>query len=233
MSHKGRRVENPVHFLCPFHVLYYFCPLYIVQRREIITIAGMVQVAPSAIFMRSSPSAYWQTLIVFKQIQYSTTMIMRKIILLLCLLVGPLAAQAQFEQGKKYVSASVSGLGCSYSTKEKFRLGVDASVGYFVSDCLMLRANLGYDHTRAIDDFSAGVGARYYFDQCGVYMGAGAEYAHFTPKNNDLLIPVELGYSFFINRFITLEPSVYYKMSLQDFSDNSSIGFRLGLGFYF
>ena len=64
-------------------------------------------------------------------------------------------------------------------------------------------------------------------------MGAGAEYAHFTPKNNDLLIPVELGYSFFINRFITLEPSVYYKMSLHDFSDNTSIGFRLGLGFYF
>ena len=193
----------------------------------------MVQAASSAISYVLIKYCLLTKAYSFQTNQYSITMIMRKIILLLCLLVGPLAAHAQFEQGKKYVSASVSGLGCSYSSKEKFRMGVDASVGYFVSDCLMLRANLGYDHTRAIDDFSAGVGARYYFDQCGVYMGAGAEYAHFTPKNNDLLIPVELGYSFFINRFITLEPSVYYKMSLHDFSDNSSIGFRLGLGFYF
>ena len=158
---------------------------------------------------------------------------MRKIILLLCLLVGPLAAHAQFEQGKKYVSASVSGLGCSYSTKEKFRMGVDVSVGYFMSDCLMLRANLGYDHTREIDDFSAGVGARYYFDQCGVYLGAGAEYVHYTPSSNDVRIPIEVGYAFFVNRYITIEPSLYYKMSLDSFSEKSEVGARIGLGFYF
>lgn len=158
---------------------------------------------------------------------------MKKALFLLCLLLGSLSAHAQFEQGKKYVSTSLSGIGCSYSAKEDFRFGLDASVGYFAADCLMLRAMVGYDHTHEIDDFNIGLGARYYFDQCGVFAGVGAEYAHFTPKNNDLLVPVEIGYSFFINRFITLEPSVYYKMSLHDFSDNSAVGFRFGLGFYF
>ena len=158
---------------------------------------------------------------------------MKKLFLIVCLLVGAVSARAQFEQGKKYLSTSVSGIGCSYSGSEKFRFGLDASAGYFAADCLMLRATLGYDHTREIDDFTIGAGARYYIEQNGLYGGLGVEYSHFTPKNNDFSVPIEVGYVFFINRYITLEPSVYYKMSLHDFSNNSSVGFRFGLGFYF
>ena len=158
---------------------------------------------------------------------------MKKILLVLILLTGTLSASAQFEKGKKHLSTALTGLNLQYSGEQKFRFGLDANAGYFIDDCLMLRAQVGYNHTKESDDFNFGVGARYYFDQCGVFAGVGAEYAHFTPKNNDLLIPVEIGYSFFINRFITLEPSVYYKMSLHDFSDNSAVGFRFGLGFYF
>lgn len=159
---------------------------------------------------------------------------MKKVLLLLmtfaCL---SLTAHAQFEQGKKYVGASMSGLGLSYSSAEKFRMGLDLNAGYFIADCLMLRAGVGYDHTRQIDDVSIGAGVRYYFDQCGVHIGAGAEYAHFTPSNNDVLIPLEAGYTFFLNRHITLEPTLYYKMSLHDFGDNSSFGLKIGLGFFF
>lgn len=158
---------------------------------------------------------------------------MKKVIFLLLLLVSAATAHAQFEQGKKYVGASLSGLGMSYSSSEKFRLGVDLNAGYFVADCVMLRANVGYEHTKHIDDVSVGAGARFYFDQCGVFLGAGLEYDHFTPKSNDLLIPCEVGYAFFVNRFITIEPSLYYKMSLHDFSNNSTVGFRIGMGFYF
>lgn len=153
------------------------------------------------------------------------------------LLVSALGAQAQsstpFAQGTKYVGASVSGLGLSYSSNEKFRMGLDVNAGYFAADCLLLRASVGYDHTKAIDDVSVGAGVRYYFDQCGVFMGAGAEYDHFTPSNNDVMIPCEVGYSFFLNHNITLEPSVYYKMSLHDFSNNSTVGVKIGLGIYF
>jgi opacity protein-like surface antigen len=158
---------------------------------------------------------------------------MKKTLLLMLLLLSGLTASAQFEQGKKYINTSFSSLGLSYSGSEKFRLGVEANAGYFVADCLLLRANVGYDHTKKVDDVSVGAGARYYFDQCGVYLGAGAEFDHYTKASNDVMIPVEVGYAFFVNRFITIEPSVYYKMSLHDFSDNSTVGFRLGLGFYF
>lgn len=158
---------------------------------------------------------------------------MKKLLLFIVLLAGALSAHAQFDKGTKYVGTSLSGLGLSYSSSEKFRFGVEATAGYFVSDCLMLRGNISYDHTRNINDVAVGAGARYYFDQCGVFMGAGAEYVHFTPKSNDVQIPLEVGYAFFINRFITIEPSVYYKMSLDSFSQKSTVGLRIGLGFYF
>jgi hypothetical protein len=48
-----------------------------------------------------------------------------------------------------------------------------------------------------------------------------------------LRIPVEVGYAFFVNKNITIEPAVYYKMSLADFSDNSTVGLKIGFGFYF
>lgn len=158
---------------------------------------------------------------------------MKKILLLMCMVLGTLTANAQFAQGTKYVSASLSGLGLSYSSNQKFRLGVDATAGYFMADCLMLKGNVTYDHTKEIDDISVGAGLRYYFDQCGVFMGAGADYVHYTPSDNDVQIPVEIGYAFFVNRFITIEPSLYYKMSLDSFSQKSTVGVRIGLGFYF
>ena len=161
---------------------------------------------------------------------------MKHILFTLVLFFAALGASAQstpFAQGVKYVGASVSGRGLSYSSNEKFRLGLDASAGYFLADCFQLRASLGYNHTRAVDDVSVGAGVRYYFDQCGVFVGAGAEYDHFTPSNNDVMIPCEVGYAFFLNRNITLEPSVYYKMSLHDFSNNSTVGVKIGLGIYF
>lgn len=158
---------------------------------------------------------------------------MRKWITFMLLFVAAMNVNAQFEQGKKYVGASLSGFGLSYSTNERFRLGLNAEAGYFVADCLMLKANVGYEHTRNMDDVAIGAMARYYITQNGIYMGAGAEYNHFTKNNNDVMIPVELGYAFFVNKHITLEPAVYYKMSLHDFSNNSTVGFRFGLGFYF
>lgn len=158
---------------------------------------------------------------------------MKKILFLLLLLTGTLSAHAQFEQGKKYIGASLSGLSMSYNSNEKFQFGVDAAAGYFAADCLLLRGTVGYQHSNQVDNVTIGGGARYYFDQCGVFLGLGAEYVHHSPKFNDVQIPVEIGYAFFLNRYITIEPSVYYKMSVHDFSDNSTVGLKIGLGFYF
>ncbi len=159
---------------------------------------------------------------------------MKKLVTLILLFVVTFtAAHAQFERGKRYVGASVSGLGLSYSSNEKFRMGLDAHAGYFIADCIMATANVGYEHTENMDDVRVGAGLRYYFDQNGIFLGAGAEYNHFTKSNNDVMIPITAGYAFFINRYLTVEPSVYYKMSLHDFSGNSTVGFNIGLGFYF
>lgn len=158
---------------------------------------------------------------------------MKKILVLLLSLAAVLKVQAQFESGKKYVGASLSGFGLSYSSNEDFRLGLDAEAGYFITDGLLLKGNIGYDHTKAIDDLRIGASLRYLFIQNGIFLGAGAEYNHFTPKNNEMMIPLEVGYCFFINRHLTIEPSLYYKMSLHDFSGNSTVGVRVGLGFIF
>lgn len=159
---------------------------------------------------------------------------MKKLTTLLLLLVMAITtASAQFEQGKTYVGASVSGLGLSYSSNSRFSFGLNATAGYFVADCLQANATVGYDHTRSNDNVTLGVGARYYLDQCGIFLGAGAEFDHYGKNSNDVMIPLTVGYAFFLNQYITLEPSVYYKMSLHDFSGNSTLGVNIGLGFYF
>ncbi len=158
---------------------------------------------------------------------------MKKWIIFLLLGAVAMGAQAQFEKRTKYIGASLSGLGLSYSSNERFRMGLDAEAGYFMADCFLLKANVGYEHTRYTDDVRIGVTGRYYFSQNGIFMGAGAEYNHFTKNNNDVMIPVEVGYAFFLNQYLTLEPSVYYKMSLHDFSGNSTEGLLVGLSYYF
>ncbi len=151
----------------------------------------------------------------------------------LLLLTAAIGAKAQFEKGTKYVSASVTGLSLSYSSDEDFKFGMELDGGYFVQKAWMLYGQVGYDHTEYTDYFKVGAGGRYFFTQNGIYMGLGLQYEHATKSVNNVQLCPEVGYAFFVNRFITIEPAVYYNMSLNDFSDGSKVGFRIGLGFYF
>ena len=158
---------------------------------------------------------------------------MRKLMLSLLLMMAAMGAKAQFEKGTTYVSASTTSLGLSYSSNEKLKFGLELNGGYFIQKAWMLYGKLGYDHTRWTDHFQMGVGGRYYFTQNGIYMGLGLQYEHATKSVNNVQLCPEVGYAFFVNRFITIEPAVYYHMSLNDFSDGSKVGLKLGLGFYF
>lgn len=158
---------------------------------------------------------------------------MKKVMLSLLLLVATVSASAQFEKNTKYVSASATGLGLSYSSAEKFTLGLDVTAGYFIKKAWMLYGKVGYDHTRYTDNFQIGAGGRYYFTQNGIYLGLGLQYAHATKSINNLHLCPEVGYAFYINRFITIEPAVYYNMSLNDFADGSKVGLKVGIGLYF
>ena len=70
---------------------------------------------------------------------------------------------AQFEQGTKFVGASLTGVNLSYSKHEKFALGAEAKAGYFIMDDLMLQAEAGIDvKFKECQQIFVGAKGRYY-----------------------------------------------------------------------
>ena len=160
---------------------------------------------------------------------------MKKILTaLLLLLAVTTTARAQFKQGTYYVGASLTGLNMSYSKNTDFQLGLNADAGYFIIDKLMLHGTLGIDsHPGDAKRFTMGGGARYYFLENGISLGAGLEFSHLSPGIDNLRLPFEVSYTYYLNHHVAIEPAAYYRLSLNDFSGGSEVGVRLGLGFYF
>lgn len=145
-----------------------------------------------------------------------------------------LTASAQFEKDKTYLGASLSGLDLSYNGDKNLTIGVDAMAGKFVDDNVLLYARAGYSHqvTEYDNILRLGVGGRYYITQNGIFLGANVNYIHADPSYNDLMPGVEVGYSFFLSRTVTIEPAVYYDQSFKNHKDFSTIGLRIGFGIY-
>ena len=60
---------------------------------------------------------------------------MRRLALIVCLLIGTVAAHAQFEKGKWFVNPSVTGLNFSYNTEtDKAHFGLEVKGGAFLID---------------------------------------------------------------------------------------------------
>lgn len=158
---------------------------------------------------------------------------MKKIFTIIALLAMTIAANAQFEEGKKYLASSFSGVGASYNSTEELKFNIDVQGGYFLADNWMLTGLVGlYNPGKDMkNSFNVGAGLRYYVQQNGLYFGVKAKLA-FSSKNTDLMPGAELGYAFFINDKVTIEPAVYYDMSTKDFSDRSTVGLKIGLGIY-
>lgn len=155
--------------------------------------------------------------------------------MVLLALTMTLGASAQFEQGKKYISASLSGLDLSYNGSQKWDLNIDAKGGYCLEDNWMVLAKVGIERrdNESGTALELGVGGRYYIIQNGLYLGANCTYKHRYHTVDDLMPGIEIGYAYFINHHVTIEPAVYYDQSLKDHSNYSSFGFRIGLGVYF
>lgn len=158
---------------------------------------------------------------------------MKKYVMLLLVMLGTLTASAQFEKGKTYIGASLSGLDLSYNGSKELSLGVQGKAGYLVDENLMLLGEAGYEHAgRGLGhNFTAGVGGRYYITQNGIFLGANCKYVH-ARSYNDLMPGVEVGYAFFLSHTVTIEPSIYYQQSFKDHSDYSTIGLKVGFGIY-
>lgn len=159
----------------------------------------------------------------------------------LLLAVTTLGAKAQFEQGTSYLSTSLTGMDISFQ-KHQFNFGLNAKAGYFFADAWMAYGEMGYhfqntkgDHND-INSINLGAGIRYYIEQNGLFLNIGAKYGHslayhFTTDN--IYLTPELGYCFYLNHYLSVEPAVYYDMSLNHFSDMSRVGVKVGFGYYF
>ena len=197
------------------------------------------------------------------------TSALRKGLLALLVAVSSLPVSAQFEKYTSYLNTSLTGMGLSYSKDSKFKMGLQATGGYFVEDCWMVYGRLGYEHqgTRGEmknrNDLQIGVGGRYYIEQNGIFLGLGLMYQHASnvttsqtvnsvestlPDGSTLVretvlrhygnrnymhLTPEVGYCFYINQYLSVEPSVYCNLCLNRFSEGTEVGLKLGMGFYF
>lgn len=159
---------------------------------------------------------------------------MKKITTLLLMLALAVAAHAQFQQGKAYLGASLTGVDLNYTGKNGLNLGIEGKAGYLLEDNWMVLAQASLKHTGSSDaasSFTAGIGGRYYIVQNGLYLGATLKYLHADHSYNDLMPGAEVGYAFYINRSVTIEPAIYYDHSFNN-SDYSTVGLKVGIGIY-
>lgn len=156
----------------------------------------------------------------------------KKIAIFVTGLLIAVSANAQFEQGKVYASAGLSSIDLNYKSASKWNLDLCGKVGYMFKDNWMATADGQWGlHQEEPNYFSLGAGIRYYIEQNGLYLGAGARFKHSTGYD-DFVPNVQVGYAFFISRTVTIEPELYYDMSTKSFSDYSGFGLRIGFGIY-
>ena len=158
---------------------------------------------------------------------------MKRIYLVLIAVMVTVASHAQFEAGKCYIGASLSGIGFSYNGSEKSSFGLQGKAGYLFDDNLMATAQLEWDKKHDMPSyFKAGVGLRDYIVQNGLYLGAQANYVHAGNAFDDFQPGLQVGYAFFLSKTVTVEPEIYYDQSFKSHSDFSTVGFRIGIGVY-
>ena len=165
---------------------------------------------------------------------------MKKMLLsVLCGLLFSVASQAQteyrlpFAMDKFYTSASLSGFDLNWNKSQSWHMNMGAKCGYLFEDDWMVTATLGYDwYKKGNKTLVAGAGLRYYIEENGIFLGAGVNFQH-NSSYDDIVPNLELGYAYFLNRTVTIEPAVYYNMSLKDQTEYSGLGVRIGIGIYF
>ena len=161
----------------------------------------------------------------------------KKIATLLFGLMSVVAANAQytqdtppFGQGKLYFGTAMSGFDIG-SKASKFAVDLSVKGGYMLTDNILALGDVSYNYLKDADGiFSIGAGLRYYIEQNGIFLGAGAKLYDMT-NDLDFQPNLSLGYAFFLSRTVTIEPELYFNLSTKDI-DNSNYGFRIGFGIY-
>lgn len=106
---------------------------------------------------------------------------MKKVIMLMVVLFTTVGAYAQFEKGKWYANASLTGLGLSHSKYEGTKFGFSMNGGAFVADNVAILLNFKGNYVEhGMDATTVGAQGRYYFASCGVYGGLGMSYKYLS-----------------------------------------------------
>jgi len=156
----------------------------------------------------------------------------KKIALFITGLLMAVSANAQFEQGKMYANAGLSGINLNYNSTTKWNLELSGKAGYMFQDDWMAVGDVAWGiYQETPNTFSLGAGIRYYIEQNGLYLGAGARYKH-AECYNDFMPNINIGYAFFLSRTVTVEPEIYFDLSTKDIKDYSGFGLRIGFGIY-
>lgn len=159
---------------------------------------------------------------------------MKKLLLAVLLTVATTSAFAQFEKGTKYVGASLTGLNLAINDRQHLSFGLDAKAGYFIKDSWMVEGTFGWHTSRThLDRCQIGAKLRYAQVENGLYYACGLKYLHERKSFNDLQLTPELGYCYYLNHYISVEPAIYYDMSFTNFSKKSEVGLKVGIGIYF
>ena len=159
---------------------------------------------------------------------------MKKLVLLVCLLVVTVAAQAQFEKGKWVVNPSITGLNLTHNTgTDKTSFGLEAKGGAFLMNNVALLVHAGAQWNGGGSDiYTLGVGGRYYLSKIGVFLGANVGLKRWNWDGGDRTrcsFGLEAGYAFFLSRTVTIEPAAFWNID----KDGSDFGLKVGFGFYF
>lgn len=170
---------------------------------------------------------------------------MKKCILLFAvfLLCGALA-QAQREEGTRFVNTQLTGLdfgkfsikpeGAS-ETQDLTTLGLNLSAGQFIRENISLGVSLNYlnldlDGGSEITMFSIGAGLRYYLES-NLFGGGGLNLVSLTfkegqddTKTTPILFFLEGGYSYHITERIAIEPALNYAVKISGEIEGGGFG---------
>ena len=143
------------------------------------------------------------------------------------------AASAQIPKGTIMVGGS-SNLNFTSNNADAgddsdFTLG--AKGGYFFSDNLVGGLNLYYNKYSEATDGTFGIGpfVRYYVNG-KIFLGAGFN-SYSSGDFSSSEIPLEVGYAFFLNDVVALEPELKYSIYGGD-ADGAAFGLNVGISVY-
>lgn len=156
---------------------------------------------------------------------------MKKIFVLMLMAVMTLGASAQFDKGTHYAGASLTGLGIGFE-KGTFAFGIGAEYGYYIEDCWMIGGTVAYSHKGGNNSVQIKPNFRYSFKSNGLNLGCGLQFEHAGTNLNYIQLCPQVGYTFYLNDKVSIEPAVYADFGLNDFKNGTNAGLKIGIGLY-